>query len=447
VPVIQPSAQAIVATRQGFARRLDALRRAGVRLTDPLREVGSTNFNLAYHGLDDRELQVMAAEFYTAACPSLSWVAPHCAPGAPARQGPPRIGFVSRFFREHSIGRLMLNLIEHLAARGLEVFVFGFPQAPDPVWTEIGRTARLAATLPLDLAAARRVIAEHRLDLLFYPDVGMEPMTYFLAFARLAPVQCVTWGHPVTTGIPTLDYFLSCDAAEPPDAEAHYSERLVRLNGLPMSYRRPSAPSPLKPRAAYGLEDGRPLYFCAQSLFKLHPDFDPMLAGILRADPTGRLLLLHGTDPHLAELLLARWRQTMGDVLDRILVLPRQSHADYMNLLAIADVSLDSWPFSGGNTSYQALAVGTPVVTLPGAYLRGRLTLAIYRRMGMAELVAADAEDYVRIAVRLGTDPAWRAALRAEIAARSERIFDDPAFLEDAERFLLEVLGTATAPG
>lgn len=437
LPVIPASADAIEAARRDLAEGLRSLRRDRVRLSDPLSEVGSTHFNLAYHGRDDRDLQAAIARFYAEACPSLNFVAAHCA--APAADGPRRIGFVSRFLRDHSIGRLMANLIAHLATRGLRVVVFTFPQAPDPIWAEIEGLAEAAEILPLDLKTARQRIAAQRLDILVYPDIGMDPMTYFLAFARLAPVQCATWGHPVTTGIPTVDYFLSCDAAEPADADAHYSERLVRLKGLPMSYRRPAMPAPLKPRAAFGLEAGRTLYFCAQSPFKLHPEFDPMLAGILRADPDGQLLVLHGTDPHPAALLLARWHRTMPDVLDRLLILPRQSHKDYMNLLAIADVSLDSWPFCGGNTSYQALAVGTPVVTLPGAYLRGRLTLAIYRRMGIDELVAKDAADYVRISVRLGTDPGWRRRLRATIAARADAIFDDPEFLADAERFLTEV--------
>ena len=444
LPVIPASADAIDAARRGLAEGLRALRRDGVRLADPLREVGSTAFNLAYHGRNDRDLQVSIARFYAAACPGLSFVAAHCT--APAGDGPRRIGLISRFFRDHSIGRLMANLIAHLSARGPEVVVFTFPQAPDPIWAEIEGVAAATEVLPLDLEGARERIAAHRLDVLFYPDIGMDPMTYFLAFARLAPVQCATWGHPVTTGIATIDYFLSCDAAEPTDAAAHYSERLVRLKGLPMSYRRPAARSPLKPRAAFGLEDGRALYFCAQSPFKLHPEFDPLLAGILRADAHGQVLVLHGTDPHLAELLLERWRNAMPDVLDRLLILPRQDHADYMNLLALADVSLDSWPFCGGNTSYQALAVGTPVVTLPGGFLRGRLTLAIYRRMGLDDLVAADPEEYIRIAVRLGTDPEWRRQVRATIAERVDGIFDDPEFLAEAERFLIEAK-PVPAPG
>src|SRR5207253_11098850 len=87
--------------------------------------------------------------------------------------------------------------------------------------------------LPVNLAAARRQIAEHGLDVLVYTDIGMEDLTYSLAFSRLAPVQCVTWGHPVTTGIPTIDYYLSSTLFETAEAQEHYTETLVRLPALP----------------------------------------------------------------------------------------------------------------------------------------------------------------------------------------------------------------------
>ena len=99
--------------------------------------------------------------------------------------------------------------------------------------TAIGQSAERAERLSGALDVARRQIAAAELDIVFYPDIGMEALTYFLAFARLAPVQCVTWGHPVTTGIPALDYFVSSELLEPDGAEAHYAERLVRLPRLP----------------------------------------------------------------------------------------------------------------------------------------------------------------------------------------------------------------------
>ena len=440
LPLVPESEPEIEQARSEFAQRIAALAEAGLRIADPSREVGSTHFALAYQGGDDKDLAQAMARLFLQSCPGLDTAAEHCRVPAARREGPLRVGICSRFLRDHSIGRLMLNLIQHMATTGrYSLYVFTFPQRADAVWDEIAGHAAEAVTLPLDLGLARQEIAKRRLDVLLYPDIGMEPMTYFLGFARLAPVQCVTWGHPVTTGIPNMDFFLSCDAAEPPDGETHYSETLVRLGGLPMSYRRPKRPEPLKSRADFGLPADAHLYFCAQNLFKIHPLLDRVFARILEADPQGRLLLLHGNDPHWAEILLQRYRAVMPGHMDRVTVLPRQSHDGYMNLLALSDVSLDSLPFSGGNTTYQALAMGTPVVTLPGEFLRGRLSLAIYAKAGVMDLVAADADDYVRLAVRAATDRAWRGDVMARIEAASGVIYDDRDYLLDVERFLARV--------
>ena len=110
--------------------------------------------------------------------------------------------------------------------------------------------------VPFHLPAARRLIAHQCLDVLFYTDLGMDSITYTLAHSRLAPVQCVTWGHPVTTGIDTIDYFISSEHLETSDSEQHYTERLVRLKNLAVYYYRPGAPTPLK-SALFWVAGGR----------------------------------------------------------------------------------------------------------------------------------------------------------------------------------------------
>lgn len=443
LPIVPTGADEYAAAHDRYANALSALLADPPRLGDPLAETPASKFYLAYHGKDDRSLQQDLARVYLAGCPTLRWTAPHCA-GGPRRPGPRRVAFISRFLFDHSVGRLCLGLLRRLAAHDdCELLSFETALvADDPVRAEVRRLAARTEMLPTALPAAREQVAAAEPDIVFYPEIGMDPVAYFLAFARLAPVQCVTWGHPMTTGIPAIDYFLSCDAAEPEDAGPCYSERLVRLDGLPFSYARPPRPAPPKQRADFGLDESTTLYFLAQNLFKIHPEMDSALAGVLRADPDGVILLLEGHDPRWGEVLRRRFHTSFGADAGRVVFLPRQSHDDYLRLLALANVSLDSFPFCGGNTTYQALAMGTPVVTLPGAYLRGRLSLAIYDRMGVTDCVARDPEDYARIAVRLGTEPAFATSVRRRIADRRGRIFDDPVFLEEAERFLM----TATPP-
>ena len=91
-------------------------------------------------------------------------------------------------------------------------------------------------------------IRNDRLHLLIFTDIGMAPETTMLAALRLAPAQCATWGHPTTSGLSTVDYFLSSEWMEPADAQQHYSERLVLFPGIGISVDKPAPPKALMPR-------------------------------------------------------------------------------------------------------------------------------------------------------------------------------------------------------
>lgn len=438
LPVIAGSEAEYRRARADFEAALSALEAECPPLSHPAREAGGPRFYLAYQGVNDRDVQARLARLYLQACPGLNWVAPHCRTERPS-PATRRIAFVSRFLFDHSIGRLMQGLLAHLAKRGgCEILLFDTARPPDDATRqELVRYANRVELLEGDVVQQRERIAQVEPDVLFYPDIGMDYATYFLAFARLAPVQCITWGHPVTTGIPTIDYFLTCDTAEPANAAEHYTEALVRLGGLPFSYRRPPAPKSAKVRADFGLRDDEHVYFLAQNLFKVHPDMDLVLRRILEGDPAGRLVLIEGHYPEWGERLRRRFAESLGSVTDRVTFVPRMDHDTFMRLLALADVSLDTFPFSGGNTTYQALAMGTPVVTLPGDFLRGRLSLAILCEAGVTDCIAMDGDDYASIAIRLGTDEAWRKDVLRRIEAGADDIFDDPLFLNDAAEFLL----------
>src|SRR4029079_4976610 len=154
-----------------------------------------------------------------------------------------------------------------------------------PIATELQAAADRYVVLSRDLPLAPQAILQNSVDVLIYTDIGMDPTTYSLAFARLAPVQCTTWGHPETTGLDTIDYFISSDLMEVPAADSHYSERLVRLPSLTFYYYRSELPAQLMGRDAFGLDPNATLYACPQSIYKFHPEFDAAIAGILRGDP------------------------------------------------------------------------------------------------------------------------------------------------------------------
>jgi predicted O-linked N-acetylglucosamine transferase (SPINDLY family) len=106
----------------------------------------------------------------------------------------------------------------------------------------------------------------------------------------------------------------------------------------------------------------------------------------------------------------------------------------------IADVLLDPFHWSGGNISHDALAFGTPIVTLPGAYMRGRVTCGCYKQMGVMDCVASTMEEYVALAVRLGTDSACREQVKAKILAANGALYENINAVREMERFFLDAV-------
>jgi protein O-GlcNAc transferase len=442
LPVIYASAKELRQQRRRVQAALARLREESLAVRDPVADVGTTAFELAYQGGNDRKLQAAFGAVYGRATPSLNYVAPHCErPGPPGRTL--RVGFLSRFFYNHTIGRLNAGLIRHLSRADFHVTLLRPPGKDDDLARSIAAGADTVVALPDHLDRARQRIAEERLDVLYYTDVGMDPLTYFLAFARLAPVQCATWGHPVTTGIPAVDYFLSSELLETDGAERHYTEKLVRLKTVNTYYYRPSAPAPPKGRDHFGLPADAHVYGCPQSLFKFHPDFDDLLGAILRRDPRGILVLISGKNASWDELLRKRFGQSIPDVADRVRFLPRQSYEDFLRLNTVCDVLLDPIHFGGGNTAYEALALGVPIVTWPSAFLRGRITLALYKKMGVLDCVAAGPEEFVGLALRLGTDPDFAREVREKIRAASDLLYEEVAAVRELEGFFTEAVARA----
>jgi CRISPR-associated protein Csy1 len=274
------------------------------------------------------------------------------------------------------------------------------------------------------------LIRNDSLDVLVYPELGMDATPFALASLKLAPIQCAAWGHPVTTGLPTIDVFFSCAAMEPPEGDSHYSEKLVRLPGIGTRYAMPRAPDDVN-RARFRLPSAAPLLLCPQSLFKIHPEDDSRIARVLAAAPSAHLVMFEGRHPALTAKFVARLGSACtaaGVSLEpRLHLLAQCAHDDYLRINGCCDVMLDTSRWSGGNTALDALACALPLVTLPGRFMRGRQSSAMLAQIGVPELIAADDDDYVAIAVRLATQPDWREALRNKIRNGREALFEDAA--------------------
>ena len=270
---------------------------------------------------------------------------------------------------------------------------------------------------------------------------GMSPISAKLAAQRLAPVQCTTWGHPETSGFPTLDYFLSNDLMEPSDAQEHYCEKLIRLPNLSVYCEPIEPPALASERAALGMRPSACVYWCAQSLFKYLPQHDPVFPRIARE--AGDCQFVFFEFPGVTDLFRVRLVRAFSQfglrAEDYCPILPRLEPGHFLAATGLSDVFLDSIGFSGCNTTLDALVYDLPIVTLRGDLMRGRQSAAMLDMMGMAATVCELIEEYVELAVGLARDVAWRAEVKRTIAANKRAIYRDRTCIAALEEFLDQV--------
>jgi protein O-GlcNAc transferase len=442
--------------RAAYRRDLEALAALPLPEEPPaLAELAETigasqPFYLAYQGGNDRDLQALYGDFV---CRVTARRHPEFAPRPampPVEPGQPiRVGVLSGFFRHHSNWKIPIHgWLEDLDPARIALHGY-YTQAVDGA--EAARARALCRrfvdgrrTVPAWAAAIRA----DRLHVLLIPEIGMDPTTVRLAAMRLAPVQATSWGHPQTSGMPTIDDFLSSELMEPDDGDDHYTERLVRLPGL--SFR--PLPSPVVPaavdRAELGVEADAVLFWCCQSLFKYLPRDDHVFAAIAARVPQARFVFLGypvGTavDRLFRARIAAAFAAAGLDAGRHCRFLGTLDPARFAGVTRLADVFLDAVGWSGCNSALEALEAGVPVVTLPGPLMRGRHSAAILRRAGLDELVARSMEDFVALAARLADDPEWRASLRPRIAAGCRAIAADRAPARGLQSYLLAAAGAA----
>jgi predicted O-linked N-acetylglucosamine transferase (SPINDLY family) len=260
---------------------------------------------------------------------------------------------------------------------------------------------------------------------------------------RLAPVQAASWGHPETSGLPTIDYYLSARAIEPPDAQQHYTETLVLLPGTGCWLPRGAEEARDVDWAGPGHSSRQRAHGLPRRDLQVRAEHDALLVEIARRVPHGKLLLFRSKPPALSERLERRLRAAFDRAQvsyeRHVVFLPWQDAPAFRALLAGADLYLDSVGFSGFNTALQAVRCGLPVITRDGRFMRGRLAAGILREMAMDELVAPTDAAYVELAAALANDPRRRRELRERIARSRERLFEDEAPVRALEDFLERV--------
>jgi predicted O-linked N-acetylglucosamine transferase (SPINDLY family) len=352
-----------------------------------------------------------------------------------------RLGFVSQDFNSHPAGFLFVRLIESLDRSQVDTFCYSDVKMPDEITAQI----RAAAGRWLDLgdrdhAQVAEQIRQDEIDILFDLS-GHTAGNRLPVFARKpAPIQ-ITWiGYVGTTGLTAMDYLLADRHQVAPGTECYYTEKVLRMPDGYVCWC-PPARAPQVAPPPYEIQ-GHITFGSFNNPAKVHDGVLRVWAEILRRVPDSRLMLRYmGLDGPKTQRRIREAFVAAGVDPARIQLFGWSHHTQMLGSYNQVDIGLDSFPYSGGVTTCEALWMGVPVVTCPGETFASRHSLSHLSTVGFTETIARDLDHYVELAVGLATDRqrlgAIRAGLRAQVAASP--LVDGPRFAGHFLRLLRDV--------
>jgi predicted O-linked N-acetylglucosamine transferase (SPINDLY family) len=347
-----------------------------------------------------------------------------------------RIGYVSPNLRQHSVAFFLESLLSSHDPTSMQVFCYSDGLHQDETTARLrGHAAVWHDVTALNDAQLANLIRQDRIDILV-DLAGHTAGNRLLTFARKpAPVQVTYLGYANTTGVTTVDYRLTDDYADPPGStESLHSEELVRLPRTFLCYRACDNAPPVGPSPAAGT--GRITFGSFNALIKVNAPLIALWARILEKVPGSRIILKgHARTTAEAHKNILQMFCAHNIAPDRIDIRPRiSSQVEHLRLYDQIDIALDTFPYHGTTTTCEAMWMGVPVITLAGHVHISRVGVSLLSNVGLPDLIARDAEEYVRLAEDLAGNRGRLIELRTSLR---QRMIASP--LMDAARFAREV--------
>ena len=344
-------------------------------------------------------------------------------------RGKIKVGYVSAHFGAQTETHVTLPSLQ-LDRSKFEICLFPVATNPGPVEDYCRSFADSFTLLPKELPRQVKTIREAALDVVIIGTnvTAVTNQVSLIALHRLAPLQLASYCSPVSTGMRHIDGYLSGSLNDHPSLQEHFSEKLLLCEGPPgcLDYTVESPGSGKTfSRAGLGLADDDVIFINAAACFKILPEMQETWAKILAAVPKSRLLLLPFNPNWSNAFPVKQFERTLTEACARhgvgrdrfILSGSLPSRADVKALERVADVYLDTSPFSGSISVIDPLELGLPLVVQEGATHRSRMASALLRELYLPELVTTDEAAYIALAVRLGTDATCRRQYKERILA------------------------------
>ena len=335
-----------------------------------------------------------------------------------------KIGYVSPDFKRHPVGKFIAPIIKHHDHQKFEIYCYGEIRKVDEITEEIQSSCdHWRSTLGLTDAEVIEQIKQDRIDILIDLAGHTDDNRLPIFFSKPAPIQASYLGYFATTGIPTIDYWITDHHLHPVDTEEKTSETIWRLPRCYVAYQ--PSPEALEVNPLPALSSEYITFGCLNNFSKLNPFLLSLWAKILQALPQSRLILkshYHNLDDPEEKQSVELFLQEQGFNLEQVELIDSPTLAeDYFALYHRIDIHLDTFPYNGCTTTCDALWMGVPVLTLAGDRKIQRMGNSLLQAIGLGDWIAHSPEEYVNKAIAFAQDLEAIAQLRTSLRERFQK--------------------------
>jgi predicted O-linked N-acetylglucosamine transferase (SPINDLY family) len=332
------------------------------------------------------------------------------------RERPLRVGFVSGDFKRHSVSYFIKPIFEHHHPEQIEIYAYAQVEEPDDLTDTLKNFCdHWRDTVNLEDQEMADQIQQDQIDIL----VDLSGHTLFNRLSvfgmKPAPIQATYLGYPATTGLPTVDYWITDTQLHPKDTQERAVEEIWRLPRCYISYDPPNSSPPIGPLPQTQL--GVITFGSFNASRKLTPQTLKIWSEILKQVPRSRLLL-KCSDPRYSPQLMIESFMKLGIDRERLIVYRNSPYQDHLNLYNQVDLHLDPMPYTGCTTTCEALWMGVPTLTLAGQKKMERMSTSILAHTGLEDFISQTPEDYIAKAVEFATNPEYLSLLRQTLRDR-----------------------------
>lgn len=398
-------------------------------------------FFLGYQNRPDRAIQSLYGKIICYAMSAYFKFKGFKKPSKKVSQGPSRlkVGFISGYFCNHSVWKIPLSgYLLGLSREKFEIFSYATRNKLDEITSKAKElSCHFFQSQSIDDHISE--ILKDKIDILIFPEIGMDPLSLQLAALRLAPIQCTGLGHPQTTGLKTIDYFLSSEMMESACSDHHYREKLIQLPGLGIYYQKTNSPVVEFSHELTSLRKESVKYLLCQSLFKYPPGYEKFIATLAKRVPNSQFVFTT-TPKELGPLFFSKlekaFQNSGADFKNQVVQLDRVKGSVFASLCQNCDLFLDSLGWSGFNTTLEAIEQDLLPITLEGKLARTRHTSAILKVIGLNELIASELTEFLNLAIELGHNKERRLKLKKRLQKNKASLYQDQKVLRSLEIFL-----------